>query len=400
MDICLKVQKFNRLIKVFIYGFILWMTNTASAQTQALSSAWSFTTFAYANLPSIPQHREIYFANAHGGLSLFASYSMKPKYDLRFGLKLNTLAYSRNATDSFEVFTQRIREYYVEAPVSLFYYPSRTERTWGFYAGLTPSILLNKSVSKKEENPAYYSFPKDPSSPGRFDIGLNVGATLKLAPRWLISADYTYSFTNGAKEPYNSGRFSQYSIGVGFQINQPNAKESEIEQTKGEEILHFKKQRLVVLVRLKTEAKKIKYYQDRGYYREVEELQETVKLENQTTMNAFETGFTYCEVRYFYDTLSKAVAEELYDDIVLNSDGTPSDLVIGDSTDVLIAEFGSPYSEAFGSSSGFGLVVFDYQFNQMKEPFPYYVSTFYGLVSRNEAVIRFDKKLREYQKLR
>ncbi len=400
MDICHKVQKFNRFFKVFILAFCFWMTSPVSAQTETMAPEWSFTTFAYANLSSIPTHRNIYIANSHGAFAAFASYRLKPKYDLRFGLKLNTVAYSRNATDSFEVFTQRIREYYLDVPLSVFFYPSRTERTWGFYAGLTPSLLLNKSVNKKEDNPAYYGLGVDPSAPGRFDLNLNVGASLKLAPRWMISAEYTYSFTNEANAAYNAGRFSQYAIGIGFQINQPNAKVSEIETAKKEEIFRLQKKNMVVLVRLKTEAKKIKYYRDRGYTRDADELLEEVQAENQGTIEAFEKGFAYCEVRYFYDTVSRAIANEKYTEILLNKDGSIAEDLVGDSTDILIAEFASPYSEAFGSSSGFGLVIYDYQFNQMKEPFPYYISTYYGLVSRKEAVIRFDKKLREYQKLR
>lgn len=400
MDICHKVQKFNCLFKVFILTFCCGLILPAQAQSEKMSPAWSFTTFAYANLTNISVHRQIYIANTHGAFAVYGAYSIKPKYDIRFGLKVNTLAYSRNATDSFEVFTQRIREYYLDVPMSLFYYPSRTERTWGLYAGLTPSVLLNKFVSKQEDNPKYYAIARDPSKPGRFDMGINFGASLKLSPRWLISADYTYSFTNKAQEAYNSGRFSQYSIGLGFQINPPNPKESEIELSKKEEIIHFQKKNMVMLVRLKTEAKKIKYYRDRGYTQDADELLEEVQSENQTTIDAFEQGFAFCEVRYFYDTVSRLVSDEKYEGNILNRDGTLSDLVIGDSTDIIIGEFGSPYSEAFGSSSGFGLVIYDYQFNQMKEPFPYYISTYYGLVSRKEAVIKFDKKLREYQKLR
>lgn len=400
MDICHKVQKINRFFQIFTLAFCCWVNSPVSAQSETMSPAWSFTTMAYANLPSIADHREIYIANTHGAFAMFASYRMKPRYDLRFGLKLNTVAYSRNSTDSFELFTQRIREYYLDLPVSIAYYPSRTERTWSFYAGLTPSVLLNKWVSKMEDNPAYYGIARDPSSPGRFDIGINFGANLKLAPRWMISAEYTYSATNQVIEPYNSGRFSQYAIGLGFQITQPDPKESEIEIAKKEEIFHLQKKNMALLVRLKTEAKKIKYYRDRGYTQDADELLEKVQAENEETIAAFEKGFSYCEVRYFYDTLSVAISNEQYIGILLNSDGSIAEPLVGDSTDILIAEFASPYSEAFGSSSGFGLVIYDNRFNQMKDPFPYYISTFYGLVSRKEAVIRFDKKLREYQKLR
>lgn len=400
MDICLKVKKKYKLTSCFLLIFTLWSSPVAIGQNDPMNPTWSFTTYVHGNLSSIPKHREIYFANAHGAFGVYAARRIQPKYDFRFGVKLNTVAYSRNSTDSLELFIQRIREYYVDLPFSFFYYPSRTERTWGFYGGLTPSLLLNKYVSRKEYNKNYSKFPADPSQSGRFDLGLHVGASLKLNPRISIAASYTHSFTNFQTEPYNSGRFSQFDIGIGFQLNAPNAKESEKELAKKEEIIPFHRKALVVLVRLKTEAKRIKMLENSGYLEDAAELKEKVDAENLLTMEAFRLGYTVSEVRFFYDTLSAAIAEERYEGAVFDENKVFSDSIITDTTDILIAEFGSPYSEAFGASSGFGLVVYDYQFNQMKEPFPYYVSTQYGLISRKEAVIRFDKKLREYLKMR
>ncbi|MHB1277108.1 MAG: porin family protein [Bacteroidia bacterium] len=394
------MKKIYKLASPYFLVLTLLSCTSTHAQNQPMSPAWSFTTYVHGNLTTIPKLREVYFANAHGAFGVYAARRVKPKYDFRFGLKLNTVAYSRNATDSLELFIQRIREYYVDLPVSVFYYPSRTERTWGFYGGLTPSILLNKYVSRPENNKNYAKFPADPSKIGRFDLGAHVGASLKLNPRFSIAASFTYSFTNFQDAPYNSGRFSQFDIGIGFQINQPNAKESEKELGKKEEIIHFKRKSLVVLVRLKTEAKRIRMLENSGFTEDAKELKERVDAENQMTIDAFRLGFTYSEVRFFYDTCSNAIAEERYDGILFDENKVFSDSLITDTTDILIAEFGSPYSEAFGASSGFGLVVYDFQFNQMKDPFPYYVSTQYGLISRKEAVIRFDKKLREYLKMR
>lgn len=400
MDICLKVKKFYNLAGLFPLILTLLSCTTIHAQNQGISPAWSFTTYVHGNLATIPKLREIYFVNAHGAFGVYAARRVKPKYDFRFGLKVNTLAYSRNATDSLELFIQRIREYYIDVPVSVFYYPSRTERTWGFYGGLTPSLLLNKYVSRPENNKNYAKFPDDPSQSGRFDLGAHVGAALKLNPRFSIAASFTFSFTNYQIEPYNSGRFSQFDLGIGFQINQPNAKESEKELAKKEEIIPFKRKSLVILVRLKTEAKRIKMLENSGYQEDATELKEKVDAENKLTIEAFRLGYTFSEVRFFYDTSSTAIAEERYEGVVFDENKVFSASVITDTTDILIAEFGSPYSEAFGASSGFGLVVYDFQFNQMKDPFPYYVSTQYGLISRKEAVIRFDKKLREYLKMR
>lgn len=400
MDICFKVKKFYKLIRLFSYVFLLLSWVPTKGQENSVPPAWAFTTYVHGNLSSIPKHREIYFANAHAAFGIYAAHRVKPKYDFRFGLKLNTVAYSRNSTDSLELFIQRIREYYVDLPISVFYYPSRTERTWGFYGGLTPSVLLNKYVSRPENNKNYSKFPDDPSQTGRFDLGAHVGASLKLNPRFSIAASFTYSLSNAQVEPYNSGRFSQFDIGIGFQINAPNARESANELAKEEEIIPFKRKSLVMLVRLKTDGKRIKILENSGYMVDAQELREKIAAENQLTMDAFRLGYTLGEVRFFYDTFSTAIAEERYEGILFDENKVFSDSIITDTTDILIAEFGSPYSEAFGSSSGFGLVVYDHQFNQMKEPFPYYVSTQFGLVSRKEAVIRFDKKLREYMKMR
>jgi len=81
MDICHKVQKINRFFQIFTLAFCFWVNTPVSAQSGTMSTAWSFTTFAYANLSSIADHREIYIANTHGAFAVFANYQMKPRYD-------------------------------------------------------------------------------------------------------------------------------------------------------------------------------------------------------------------------------------------------------------------------------------------------------------------------------
>lgn len=399
MDICHKLKKFNTYFILVLMFTGLCAAEKAKAQEPSVP-LWAITAIVNANLTSVPYYRDIYFPNSHGGFGVYAAYRAKPKFDIRFGVKANVVAYSRNATDNVELFTQRIREYYVETPLSVFYYPSRTERTWGFYAGITPSILANKWYDRSENNPKYNNLPDDPSKLGRFDFGVHVGASIKVAPRWSISADYTHSLTNKQGEAYNEGKFSQFSIGIGFQVNSPNPKESEIELARKEEIIPFYKKTTVLMVRLKTEAKKIQYYRNAGFNEDADELQEKVNEENDITKKAFRQSFTFCPVYFFYDTVSLAVREGHFENILLTEEDSLFTGNIGDTVDILIAEFGSPYSEAFGTESGFGLVIYDAQFNQMKDPFPYYTSTYYGLVSRKEVVARFDRRLREYRKMR
>ncbi|MBI1223583.1 MAG: outer membrane beta-barrel protein [Bacteroidetes bacterium] len=397
MDICHKLKKIPALFVLFLFATGFGNGKLSKAQSNEIPR-WAITGLLQANLPQIPHFRDVYFPNTNGALGFYAAYRIEPKFDIKIGLKANVVAYSRNATDNAEIFTQRIREYYIDLPINLYYYPSRTERTWGIYAGLTPSLLLNKYVNQKEHNPKFNNLPSDPSQVGRFDLGVNMGASLKLSPRWFISGNFTYSLTSKQNEAYNAGRFSQFSIGLGYQINSPNPKESEKELSIKEPVIPFGRKSTVLFVRLKTESKKINYYRNSGLNEVADDLQEKVNTENETTRQAFIQAFTFCSVYFFYDTSSAAILELKYNQNLLNEDGEFVQQSFGDSIDILIAEFASPYSDAFGSESGFGLVVYDGNFNQMKAPFPYFISTFYGLVSRKEVVARFDRKLRDYGK--
>lgn len=400
MDICLSVYKINQLGRRVLTGLLCLQTLISFGQEGSELPDWTFSAQVLANYSQIPSYRDIYTPGTHAGFGLNVQYRLKPRLDFRGSLEVNAMAYSRNAVDTNELFIQKTREYYLDLPLGLYFYPSRTERTWGFMLGVTPSFLLGKNLSKKENNPSYAGVPRDPSATGRFDLGIHAGAAIKLNPRWAMSARYTYSVTNQQLEAYNAGRFSRVTIGVSYQFTRPDLTESPKEKAKKADIQHFDKKNMLVMVRLKTETKRIRYLEEGGYVQDAAELKEAVALENQGTMEAFRKGFTFCDVLYFYDTSSNAIAEERYEGYLFNDEGVYTDSLINDSCDLLIAEFGSPYSEAFGTSSGFGLVVYDLHFNQMKEPFPYFVSNFYGLVSRMEVVQRFDKRLREYQKMR
>lgn len=150
---------------------------------------------------------------------------------------------------------------------------------------------------------------------------------------------------------------------------------------------------IVLLVRLKTEHKKIAALEQGGYQKEANKLRSKVLAENETTTSAFLNSITCCKVFYFYDSSSTEIRDGNFD-VLMNHH---LDTLIGktwqDSAFLYIAEFGSPMSETFGTESGFGLVVYDRKFNQMAKPFPYYVSNVYGIISRKEVVSRFNARL-------
>ena len=347
------------------------------------------------NLPQINKYRDIYFANPIAGAGGMVNYRLRSRMYFYGGLFANGLGYTREAIDSNETFLQRSTEWYLDIPLAILYYPGTGAKSWGIFGGLTPSVLLHKGVSRNEST-APYNLAPDPSSPGRFDMMLHAGAMLHISPRWYVSARYNLSLTSLQNVAYNTGRFSSLGIGLGFRITAPE-KQNVVKDKQEQVIQPFDKERLVLLVRLKTEHKKIQTLEAAGYHREAADLREEVAEENKETVRAFYGSFTYCPVYFFYDTSSRAIAEARYESQLFNAEGEYTDTAVGNNFDVLIAEFSSPHSEAFGASSGFGLVVYDARFNQMKEPFPYYTQNLFGLIDRDEVVARFERKFINFQ---
>ena len=150
---------------------------------------------------------------------------------------------------------------------------------------------------------------------------------------------------------------------------------------------------IVLLVRLKTEHKRIESLEQGGYQQEASKLRSKVIAENENTVSAFLNSITCCKVFYFYDTSSAEIRDGNFEYLMSYRLDTPVGKTWQDSAYLYIAEFGSPVSETFGTESGFGLVVYDKKFKQMAKPFPYYVSNVYGIISRKEVVSRFNTRL-------
>ncbi len=397
MDICLSVHK---IIQVFSLGMLLvfgLLSSEAHAQHSGAALArFDLNAGLNLNFTSLENRAfsDIYSRGMAPGLFIQGIKHIKPRYSVGVGLELNQMAYARTATDTFELFTQRVREYYLDIPLSFFFYPGREERTWNFYAGVTPSLLLFKDVSKVENNLQTRIIP-DPSKAGRIDLGLHVGGSIKLNSRIMVKGSYTYSVTSSQNKFYNSGRFTMLNFGLGYEITKPNRKESAHELAKEESIDVYRKRNLVLLVRLKTEHKKVQRYRASGYEEDAKAMEADVAAENEITMEAFRYEFTACPVLFFYDTLSEDIVSENFHDL-FNKNKVKVDTLLNDSTDVIIAEFGSPHSEAFGASSGFGLVVYDNTFKQLTEPFPFYTSNMLGLLTRQDVVRKFNKRMVEY----
>ncbi len=345
-------------------------------------------------MPLLTQYTDIYSTDIHAGFDARIVHEFNSKWAVYGGMGLQGLGYSRESYDSFQLFIQRTREVYFDIPLGVEFYPGKSG-LFSLMLGMNPSILLSKTISQEEQNPELYPIGPDPSKPGRLDFGFSAGVGMHLASGFHVFGSYTQSVSSKVTPAYNSGRNSYFSVGIRYSIFRMSERDKVTaeEEEKGD-ARHVPG---ILLVRLKTDHKKIKRYTDAGYLEEAAKLKEKAVEENNSTIEAFREKFTAMPVYYFYDTSSTAIVEKDYWPHLITGTGAalPDSLPL---EKVYLAEFGSVYSEAFGTSSGFGLVIYDAKFNQLKEPFPYYTPNFFGLVSRKDVVRKFNNQLIEYFK--
>lgn len=357
---------------------------------------WNKTDFVIGlgvNYPAFSTQKNVYSGNVSPAFRIGAIRQFWGKASLFGGLGTHSLSYSRQGQDSNETFLQTIRENYIELPLFLAFHPSGN-RQFSLYAGISPSILITKNISRKELYPPMPPPGNDPSSTGRFDMMLSAGLGMRLLPNVQLGLEYHHSLTSEPNFSYNPGRFSNVQVNVLYVLN-PGRKEEKRPVQKTVSQKYFNTRNLTVLVRLKTESRKIERLRANGYEEDARHMETQVAIENKNTMEAFQevTGYP---VYFFLDTSSAWLVEKQLKGILFDGESNVIDLNRIDTSNFLIAEFGSPHSDAFNTSSGFGLVVYDRNFNQMKEPFPYYVSNFYGVLSRQEVVSRFNERFQKF----
>jgi hypothetical protein len=375
--------------------FLLLLSGSVYAQQEGPGQKTDFSVQLSVTRPHISMFREIYRPNLNIGTQLFVNRHFHPHFSFSGGIGLTGAAYSRQATDSNLIFTQRTREWYTEVPVNIWYWPEKSG-AWGIFAGLTPSFLLGKKADTEE---IIFSVPRDPSAPGRADFAVQGGARISLNRHLYIGASYSHSFTGKQRKEYNSGRFSFASFSIGVNISpQKVEKEQARKQTdtlKAPAAPEIKAVPLL-LVRLKTNAKRAGLLASEGYPEEAAKLKARMAEENDSLRQIFKRSLSACEVYFFYDTSSKDILNKNYTAALHDFREQAVSILPEDSVRVLIGEFGSPYSDAFQSSSGYGLVIYDHRFGQMLPPFPFYTNTFFGLLGREEVILKFNRRLLKY----
>ena len=180
----------------------------------------------------------------------------------------------------------------------------------------------------------------------------------------------------------------------------------------------------VLLVRLKSNIKKINALKEYGYVVEAKEFQNIQDVENKEIVKSFKEKFNFCDTYFFFSENSNLVRAKDFSEPIFLDDNLKIDPSISIPTDsFLIAEFGhvmpdpGPYKDFYildnedgfnkrtsywaGPDFHFGaLIVMNDQFVQMRRPFPRYARTFASLpfLKRSivKTVVRLNKKLFKY----
>jgi hypothetical protein len=349
------------------------------------------------NNSAITSMRDIYFNRPSYFGNLMLVNHRTDRFSIGAGIGFSSLAYAKSAIDSNEKFVQRIEELYLEPFFNLYFYP-KENKDISFYIGPTPSFLLFKTVNRNELYPAIPSPGRDPSKTGRFDLGMRVGMFIKLNQKTNLGAAYQYALTNNQIYHYNTGRASAFQAYLAF--NLPLSKEyalfnKERQKPNGDELRYFNTKNMVILVKLSTEHKKIQKLIERGFERDAAELEKKLADENTQTIAAFNNEFNAVPHYFYYDSvdLEKCVANQGLGLMKSNMQWVEGGVNLDN---YYLVTFDSPYSETFQTYSGFGLITLDKFKNQMNEPFPFFISNVYGLLTKDEVVSKYSQRLARF----
>lgn len=182
----------------------------------------------------------------------------------------------------------------------------------------------------------------------------------------------------------------------------------------------------VLLVRLKTQQPKIDALKKTGRLIAAQKVADEQAFKNYKIAKAFQSKFDFCPVLFFYSHQSKYILSGQYDSIqFLNSSLQPDTSLKLKSTNFYVAEFGvlqedtlkkfegnvyeygangiEPRPEYHGNTTRHieALVVLSKQLIQLRNPFPYYISTTVFILfekSAYETVKEFNIALHECYK--
>lgn len=233
-----------------------------------------------------------------------------------------------------------------------------------------------------------------------YDSEFNVFTGIEFKLQGNVNIDINYTI------PIRKVNNSNFQIGLNIALNNKICKESSYRKIKVEsskkQIQKLKENFL--LVRLRTSENTINALREIGENEKADKVELNQEIENKKIINAFNSKFDFCQVRFFYSNNSEKVKNKQFENIFLN-DCLQVDNSIKSDTNIsfLIAEFSyieqdtmkyfSHYSNEPTENGGiektahyyspstnlnfYALRILDHNFVQLNRPFPYYTKAIY-----------------------
>lgn len=355
-----------------------------------------------ANLPFISNHTDTF--SARTGWGLWGSSEFDIGQSLRFTptLAYNNFGYSQNYfSDSGARQTRKITEHYFDFVAELNYLPSPKSTSTRINFGMGVSVLSNRVTDQPDEigrNITVRTVNNKKSFTPNFIANLGINAPLGKYVD--LGIQYTISLPHKVFPQDVSGRLGTFQIKLGFKIipsAMKTADDAEKEKVSAAQPLSlYKKDSLIVIVRLKEKAKRIKYFKENGLYLDAEEERQNAFDDNMAIVEAFKEKFTLLPVYYFYDSDSKTILENGFDGVLLNENLVRDSSFRLPQKEYVIAELGRQFDDVSQTSGMYGLVVLDSKFQNIASPFPAFTSNAYGFLSTKEMIGKFQKRLYKY----
>jgi len=158
----------------------------------------------------------------------------------------------------------------------------------------------------------------------------------------------------------------------------------------------------VLLVRLKSNTRKISKMNSYGYTQQATNLQFKQDKENREIINSFKDHYTFSKAYFFFSEYSNDVrAKDFSSAFFLDANLQIDTSIVLATSKFLTAEFGNIQRDQSGLGMYFGaLRMMNAQFEQLRRPFPRYVRTFDSLPlfkrSTGKTVIKLNQKLHNY----
>lgn len=388
----------NKLRALLILALVIVVSNIA-AQTTPTTYRLGFA----ANLPYINDYTDTFSARTGWGLWGNTEFNIGNRLRFTPGLAYNNFGYNQNYfNDSGATQRRKITEHYFDAVAELSYLASSKENSVRINFGMGASVLLNRFTDQPDDLDRNITIRtlnnKKPYTP---NFIAHLGVSAPLNKRIDLGLQYTLSLPHKVFPRDISGRLGTFQIKLAFKIPHPkddNFKVEGEEEEQPQKLSLYNKDSLIVVVRLKENAKRIKSLEDQGLgvYAE-EERQETLE-KNIAIVEAFKEKFTLLPVYYFYNTDSKRVLENGFEGLLLNEKLERDSSFRLPKKEYIIAEFGRQFDEVSQTSGMYGLVILNDNFENIPAPFPAFTSNAYGILSTRDVIGKFQKRLYKYLK--